>query len=140
MLRKWFWLFNLIAALIVRFLTKRYIGEYDHQTENRYKHEAMVDGEPVLFEILDTCPKVNISILHKTLSNIIIWNIFCFQAEDEYPNAAELVQWADGLLLVYSITDIGAPSVGKSGKNRKYRHAKCFHNNNSSNSTKQSEQ
>lgn len=26
--------------------------------ENRYKHEAMVDGEPVLFEILDTCPKV----------------------------------------------------------------------------------
>jgi len=58
MLRKWFWLFNLIAALIVRFLTKRYIGEYDHQTENRYKHEAMVDGEPVLFEILDTCPKV----------------------------------------------------------------------------------
>lgn len=46
------------TALIVRFLTKRYIGEYDHQTENRYKHEAMVDGEPVLFEILDTCPKV----------------------------------------------------------------------------------
>lgn len=27
-------------------------------TENRYKHEAMVDGEPILFEILDTCPKV----------------------------------------------------------------------------------
>lgn len=27
--------------------------------ENRYKHEAMVDGEPVLFEILDTCPKVS---------------------------------------------------------------------------------
>lgn len=26
--------------------------------ENRYKHEAMVDGEPILFEILDTCPKV----------------------------------------------------------------------------------
>ncbi|BFF98980.1 ras-related and estrogen-regulated growth inhibitor [Drosophila madeirensis] len=71
------------SALIVRFLTKRYIGEYDHQTENRYKHEAMVDGEPVLFEILDTCPK----------------------ADDEFPNAAELVQWADGLLLVYSITD-----------------------------------
>lgn len=27
--------------------------------ENRYRHEAMVDGEPVLFEILDTCPKVS---------------------------------------------------------------------------------
>lgn len=61
--------FNLIAALIVRFLTKRYIGEYDHQTENRYKHEAMVDGEPVLFEILDTCPKVGI---HETISSLLI--------------------------------------------------------------------
>ncbi|KAL9902498.1 ras-like protein family member 11B isoform X3 [Glossina fuscipes] len=71
------------SALIVRFLTKRYIGEYDHQTENRYKHEALVDGEPILFEILDTCPKT----------------------DDEFPNASELVQWADGLLLVYSITD-----------------------------------
>lgn len=29
--------------------------------ENRYKHEGiMVDGEPVLFEILDTCPKVSL--------------------------------------------------------------------------------
>ena len=26
--------------------------------ENRYKHEAMINGEPVIFEILDTCPKV----------------------------------------------------------------------------------
>ena len=27
-------------------------------SENRYKHEAMINGEPVIFEILDTCPKV----------------------------------------------------------------------------------
>lgn len=27
--------------------------------ENRYKHEATVEGEPVLFELLDTCPKVS---------------------------------------------------------------------------------
>lgn len=27
--------------------------------ETRYKHEVMVDGEPILFEILDTCPKVS---------------------------------------------------------------------------------
>lgn len=69
------------SALIVRFLTKRYIGEYDHQAENRYKHEAMVESEPVLFEILDTCPKTG------------------------EENLTDLVQWADGLLLVYSITD-----------------------------------
>lgn len=27
-------------------------------TENRYKYEAMVDSEPILFEILDACPQV----------------------------------------------------------------------------------
>ena len=63
----------------MRYLTKRFIGEYDHHTgnpiqlnvkspinsfkinviiENRYKHEAMINGEPVIFEIVDTCPKV----------------------------------------------------------------------------------
>ena len=26
--------------------------------ENRYKHEAMINNEAVLFEILDSCPKV----------------------------------------------------------------------------------
>ncbi|XP_047114477.1 ras-related and estrogen-regulated growth inhibitor [Schistocerca piceifrons] len=70
------------SALSVRFITRRYIGEYDHQTENRYKHEAMVDGEPVLFEILDMCSK----------------------NEDDLPSS-ESLQWADGYLLVYSITD-----------------------------------
>ena len=25
----------------------------------RYKHEILVDGDPVIFEICDTCPKVN---------------------------------------------------------------------------------
>ncbi|CAG9857905.1 unnamed protein product [Phyllotreta striolata] len=45
------------SALSVRFLTRRYIGEYDHQSETRYKHEVLVDNEPVLYEILDTCPK-----------------------------------------------------------------------------------
>ncbi|XP_058122197.1 ras-related and estrogen-regulated growth inhibitor [Anopheles ziemanni] len=68
------------SALTVRFLTKRYIGEYDHQAENRHKYEIMVDGEAVLCEIWDTCPKVR-------------------------PSCMDSVQWADGLLLVYSITD-----------------------------------
>uniref|UniRef100_A0A182J026 small monomeric GTPase n=1 Tax=Anopheles atroparvus TaxID=41427 RepID=A0A182J026_ANOAO len=76
------------SALTVRFLTKRYIGEYDHQAENRHKYEIMVDGEAVLCEIWDTCPKVeeNAEALSLTAGS-------------------ESVQWADGLLLVYSITD-----------------------------------
>ncbi|XP_064110249.1 ras-related and estrogen-regulated growth inhibitor [Macrobrachium rosenbergii] len=70
------------SALIVRFLTKRYIGEYDHQAEQRYRNEILVDNEPVLFEILDTCNK-----------------------NTEALPSQETISWADGFLLVYSITD-----------------------------------
>ena len=76
---------NLFLALVVRFLTKRYIGEYDHQSETRYKNEVMVDGEPVLFEICDLCPKHN----------------------DDLPSLDTLT-WADGVVLVYSITERGS--------------------------------
>ncbi|GFU27113.1 ras-related and estrogen-regulated growth inhibitor [Nephila pilipes] len=71
-----------VYTLTVRFLTKRYIGEYDHQTDNRYKSEMMVDNEPVLFEIIDTCPK-KLSELPKD----------------------DVLTWADGFMLVYSIID-----------------------------------
>ncbi|XP_023710974.1 ras-related and estrogen-regulated growth inhibitor isoform X2 [Cryptotermes secundus] len=52
------------------------------KSENRYKHEVLVDGEPILFEILDTCPK----------------------SEEDLPSC-ETLHWADGFLLVYAITD-----------------------------------
>ena len=70
---------------MVRFLTKRYIGEYDHQSETRYKNEVLVDGDPVIFEICDLCPR------HM----------------EDLPSIATLA-WADGVLLVYSITERGS--------------------------------
>ncbi|KAF7283418.1 hypothetical protein GWI33_000621 [Rhynchophorus ferrugineus] len=69
-------------SLSVRFLTRRYIGEYDHKTEGRYKHEVLVDNDPILYEILDTCPK----------------------SDNDFPTN-DTINWADGLLLVYSIND-----------------------------------
>jgi len=39
------------SALTVRFLTKRYIGEYDHQSETRYKNEILVDWDPVSLKL-----------------------------------------------------------------------------------------
>ncbi|GIY75796.1 ras-related and estrogen-regulated growth inhibitor [Caerostris extrusa] len=74
-----------VKALTVRFLTKRYIGEYDHQTDSRYKNEVMVDGEPVIFEIIDTCPK----------------------SDRDFPKE-EIIQWADAFVLAYSIIDKGS--------------------------------
>ena len=42
-----------------------YTPLFPYFVENRYKHEVLVDGEPILFEILDTCPKVDsISIMN----------------------------------------------------------------------------
>ncbi|XP_049791952.1 uncharacterized protein LOC126199215 isoform X2 [Schistocerca nitens] len=42
------------SALVVRFITKRYIGEYDPTLEKVYHFQTVMDGEAVLFEILDT--------------------------------------------------------------------------------------
>ena len=58
------------------------ISEYDHQSETRYKNEVLVDGDPVLFEICDLCPRHN----------------------DDLPSM-ETLTWADGVVLVYSITE-----------------------------------
>ncbi|XP_047481074.1 ras-related and estrogen-regulated growth inhibitor-like isoform X2 [Penaeus chinensis] len=52
------------------------------KSEQRYRNELLVDNEPVLFEILDTCSK----------------------SMDALPSS-EVIAWADGFLLVYSITD-----------------------------------
>ncbi|KAL3882464.1 hypothetical protein ACJMK2_028801 [Sinanodonta woodiana] len=68
------------SALSVRFLTKRFIGEYDHSAECKYKHSAIVDGENTAFEILDT----------RSLSGD------CGARED-------VLRWADGFMLVYSV-------------------------------------
>ncbi|XP_028407197.1 ras-related and estrogen-regulated growth inhibitor-like [Dendronephthya gigantea] len=68
------------SALTVRFLTKRFIGEYDSSQDFTYTFESSIDNNKVSMEILDaTSPPEKI---------------------------AEKVLWADGFLLVYSITDV----------------------------------
>ncbi|KAM4601641.1 ras-related and estrogen-regulated growth inhibitor [Polymixia lowei] len=68
------------TALCVRFLTRRFIGEYDHKKEMTYRCHRMVDQEPVDLEILDTTSKSSLSSLES------------------------YIRWADGFLLLYSIT------------------------------------
>lgn len=71
----------------------------------------MVDTEPILFEILDTCPKKVIA-YGSQYDEIFYENIhklFNLQVDDDSACGSialsETTQWADGLLLVYSITD-----------------------------------
>ncbi|XP_031562075.1 ras-related and estrogen-regulated growth inhibitor-like [Actinia tenebrosa] len=42
------------SALTVRLLTKRFIGEYDKELENTYRHHIEIDNELVTLDIMDT--------------------------------------------------------------------------------------
>ncbi|XP_042261147.1 ras-related and estrogen-regulated growth inhibitor isoform X1 [Thunnus maccoyii] len=81
-----FWQFTLHVcflspALCVRFITKRFIGEYDHKKEVTYRCSRVVDQETVDLEILDiTCKESCVASLESS------------------------IRWADGFLLLYSIT------------------------------------
>ncbi|KAG7473634.1 hypothetical protein MATL_G00098040 [Megalops atlanticus] len=72
------------TALCVRFITKRFIGEYDHKKEVTYRCQKIVDKEAIDLEILDTANK-------------------CVG-----PAASSLessIKWGDGFLIMYSVTD-----------------------------------
>ncbi|GAA6220483.1 ras-like protein family member 11B [Lates japonicus] len=42
------------TALVVRFLTRRFIGDYERNAGNLYSREVQVDGEQVTIQVQDT--------------------------------------------------------------------------------------
>ncbi|XP_009957458.1 PREDICTED: ras-related and estrogen-regulated growth inhibitor-like [Leptosomus discolor] len=70
------------SALTVRFITRRFIGDYDPTLEMIYRHTAVIDGEMVHFEILDTAGQ-----------------------EEDSLQIEEKIKWGDGFAVVYSVTD-----------------------------------
>uniref|UniRef100_A0A2I3GBX7 Ras-related and estrogen-regulated growth inhibitor n=1 Tax=Nomascus leucogenys TaxID=61853 RepID=A0A2I3GBX7_NOMLE len=72
------------SALVVRFLTKRFIWEYDPTLESTYRHQATIDDEVVSMEILDTAGQ-----------------------EDTIQREGHM-RWGEGFVLVYDITDRGS--------------------------------
>nr|XP_056722097.1 ras-related and estrogen-regulated growth inhibitor-like protein [Euleptes europaea] len=72
------------SALTVRFLTRRFIGEYGDM-ESVYTHTLAVEGKEILFHI---------------------WDFPCSQVRaDDNSSKEKRIQWADGFILVYSICD-----------------------------------
>ncbi|XP_050394890.1 ras-related and estrogen-regulated growth inhibitor-like [Patella vulgata] len=69
------------SALTVRFLTRRFIGEYDPTLEQVYRCHKSVHGSNVDFEILDTA---------------VQYENNCME---------ENIRWADAFILMYSVTD-----------------------------------
>lgn len=70
------------SAILVRYLTKRFIGDYHPLLETVSSHSTMVDGKQLTVHIRDT-----------------VW-----QGIDSTERENYLV-WADGIILVYSIID-----------------------------------
>ncbi|KAK0053327.1 ras-related and estrogen-regulated growth inhibitor [Biomphalaria pfeifferi] len=68
------------TAFAVRYITKRYIGDYAPNTELMYTHRLVGSRDDVTLEILDTAFQMPNDILEKH------------------------VKWADGFILMYSVT------------------------------------
>ncbi|KAF7686468.1 ras-related and estrogen-regulated growth inhibitor-like protein [Silurus meridionalis] len=72
------------SALTVRFLTRRFIGEYG-SIESIYTHHDKIDGRDICFNI---------------------WDSICPQNIEELGHISDRqLQWSDGFILVYSICD-----------------------------------
>ncbi|XP_012689922.2 zgc:64022 [Clupea harengus] len=72
------------SALTVRFLTRRFIGEYG-DIDSIYSHSDKIDGRDIGFNI---------------------WDASYSQGGDEVGHIGERqLQWADGVIMVYSICD-----------------------------------
>ncbi|XP_059207382.1 ras-like protein family member 12 [Centropristis striata] len=70
------------SALTVKFLTKRFISEYDPYLEDIYSSEETVDQQPVTVRVMDTC-------------------------DQKGPvNSERYLSWANAFLIVYSIDNM----------------------------------
>ncbi|XP_020353176.1 ras-like protein family member 11B [Oncorhynchus kisutch] len=76
------------TALVVRFLTRRFIGDYERNAGNLYSREVQVDGEQAAIQVQDT-PGVDVTCNGLSLPDHVSCSI----------------QWADAVVLVYSVTD-----------------------------------
>lgn len=96
---KSFW-FVFIAALTVRYLTRRFIGEYRSNTDLLYKQTITLESGLLDVEIVDISaendnefPIEQVRTIHTSLSTVCLQ--FSFSQ----------IQWADAVLIVYSIID-----------------------------------
>ncbi|KAK9871284.1 hypothetical protein WA026_011554 [Henosepilachna vigintioctopunctata] len=72
------------TAMVVRFITRRYIGDYDPSLEKIYTYHTVIDNEMVYFDILDTAGQPH---------------------ENECLALEANIRWAEAFILMYSVTD-----------------------------------
>ncbi|XP_043913116.1 ras-like protein family member 11A-like [Protopterus annectens] len=84
------------TALVVRFLTKRFIGDYESNTGALYSRKFNLDGEQISLQVQDT-PFVSLQDDNDSI---------CCQ---EQINRS--IYWADGFVFAFSITDYSSSRV-----------------------------
>ncbi|KAE8584255.1 hypothetical protein XENTR_v10020881 [Xenopus tropicalis] len=98
------------TALVVRFLTKRFIGDYEANAGALYSRKVTIDGEQISLQVQDT-PYVSMEDDTDSIS--------C----QEQINRS--IYWADGYVFVFSITDYNSFRVIRP----LYQHLRKIHPN-----------
>ncbi|KAL2780264.1 ras-like protein family member 11B [Daubentonia madagascariensis] len=76
------------TALVVRFLTKRFIGDYERNAGNLYTRQVQIEGETLAIQVQDT-PGIQV---HEN-------GLGCSEQLNR------CIRWADAVVIVFSITD-----------------------------------
>ncbi|NXJ06506.1 RASLC protein, partial [Odontophorus gujanensis] len=91
------------SALTVKFLTKRFISEYDPNLEDTYTSEELVDQQPVLLKVMDTADQVRAGQRRCRGSTVLCSPLL--SPQDGPVNCERYLRWANAFLVVYSIED-----------------------------------
>lgn len=91
--------------MIVRFITKRFIGDYDPKAPKSYTFRYHVDNEDICYEVMDGSglPEVNSNLNFPQNHSIQNIKIISLQ-EHEHLLEADLRR-ADAFIILYSVTD-----------------------------------
>ncbi|XP_034036405.1 ras-like protein family member 11B [Thalassophryne amazonica] len=76
------------TALVVRFLTRRFIGDYERNAGSLYSREVQVDGQQVTIQVQDTAGA-------ELTDNAVSLS----------DHVTSSIRWADAVVMVYSVTD-----------------------------------
>ncbi|XP_045024916.1 uncharacterized protein LOC116916320 [Daphnia magna] len=89
------------SAFVVRFLTRRFIGDYDPKLERCYPVNTTLNGDHVMLELLDSGGHH----LEVRANKRRHW--LCLNNEDDgsQSDLEAKIRWADAFILLYSVTD-----------------------------------
>jgi hypothetical protein len=87
--------------MVVRFITRRFIGEYD-SSEQLYTYNTTIDKETINFEILDSSGQL---VIINMIQYFYIVTMISQENEMHSSNFESNIRWAEAFILMYSITD-----------------------------------